>query len=53
MGETLLDYKGLKIIKFDKTEVKQGDYDPLKFNNACHARCQGANPSAEMMELYE
>lgn len=48
MGEVLVNYKGLRIIKFDKSEVKEGDYDPVKFNNTCHERCKGPNPVMEM-----
>lgn len=45
MGEVLMNYKGLKIVKFDRSELKEGDYDPVKFNNMCHERCKGPNPA--------
>jgi hypothetical protein len=53
MGEVLVNYKGLKIMKFERSEIKLGDYDPQKFNNICHTRCQSLNPAQEMKELYE
>lgn len=48
MGEVLINYKGLKIIKFDKSQILEGDYDPVKFNNTCHERCKGPNPVQEI-----
>jgi len=32
-------------VKFDRSELKEGDYDPVKFNNMCHERCKGPNPA--------
>lgn len=45
VGEVLVNYKGLKILKFDRSEPGESDYDPVRFNNICHERCKGPNPN--------
>ena len=47
-GTLLLDYKGLKILKFNKSELQTGEFNPTKFNLMCHIRCHVPNPLANL-----